>query len=143
MSLVRYNPNRLLDTFERFFGDEWPSFTVEGGIQPERGFAPRVEVLESGDAIELNAELPGVNKDTIKVEIRDGVLTLSGEKKEQREQKEGGYFRSERLYGAFHRRFTVPRAVDGEKISAEFKDGVLRVSLPKKAEAQPKQIAVN
>ena len=143
MSLIRYNPNRLLDTFERFFGDEWPSFTFDEGIQTAGGFTPRVEIVEDGDAVVLNAELPGVEKDSIKVEIRDGVLTLSGEKKEQREQKENGYFRSERLYGAFHRRFTLPRAVDGEKISADYKDGVLRVSLPKKPEAQLRQIAVN
>ena len=141
MTLIRYNPNRLFDRFERFFGDEWPTF--DEGIQTSGGFTPRVEIVEDGDAVVLNAELPGVEKDSIKVEVRDGVLTLSGEKKEQREQTENGYWRSERLFGAFHRRFTVPRAVDGEKISAEFKDGVLRVSLPKKPEAQLRQITVS
>ncbi|MCH7477949.1 MAG: Hsp20/alpha crystallin family protein [SAR324 cluster bacterium] len=143
MTLIRYNPNRLFDTFERFFGDEWPAYTYEGSNQTPGGFTPRVEIVEDGDAVVLNAELPGVEKDSIKVEVRDGVLTLVGEKKDKREQNGNGYFRSELLYGAFHRRFTVPRAVDGEKISAEFKDGVLRVSLPKKPEAQTRQIAVS
>lgn len=104
---------------------------------------PIVDIYETKDAICVRAELPGVDKDAIGVEVKDGVLTLRGERKFEKEVKEENYHRIERSYGTFHRSFTLPSSVDGEKVSARMKDGVLQVDLPKKEQAKPKQIKIS
>jgi len=103
---------------------------------------PAVDIYESDDAIVVTAELPGVEKDQVSVEVKDGVLTLRGERKFERDVKEESYHRVERAYGTFHRSFTVPPGVDPEKVQASMKDGVLAIRLEKREEAKPKQIAV-
>ncbi len=143
MSLIRYNPHHWYETpFDRLFSDFWPvpASETEGGNTST--FLPRVDIREDKEAILLSAEIPGADKEQVSVEVNGRVLTLSGEKKEDSEQKENGYYRSERSYGTFNRNFTLPEEVDAEKINASFENGVLLLTLPKKPEAQPRQIAI-
>ncbi len=143
MNLIRYTPTSLFDTaFGRIFDDLWNWPTAETADATPTRIAPRVEVQDGKDAILLTAELPGVDKDNISVQVEDGVLTVSGEKKQETEVKENGFYRSERLYGQFKRSFTLPDVVDPAKIDAEFRNGVLKLTLSKKPEAAPKLINV-
>lgn len=104
---------------------------------------PAVDIYETDGEIFLKAEVPGVDKDRISIEVKDGVLTLSGERIFEKEVKEEQYHRMERAYGAFHRAFTLPSSVDADRVEATLRDGVLEVRLPKREEAKPKQIAVH
>jgi len=144
MNLIRYNPASVFDSaFGRIFDDLWNWSSVEATEATPVFFAPRVEVRDEKDAILLTAELPGVDKDAISVQLENGLLTLSGEKKQESEVKENGFYRSERVYGQFKRTFTLPDVVDPNKIDAEFRNGVLKLTLAKKPEAAPKQISVH
>lgn len=130
--------NRLSRLFDESFGrTSMPSETS--------GWIPAVDVQEVADGIVLTAELPGMAKDDVDIELENNVLTLRGEKKEERE--EGGdadrrYHLWERSYGAFQRSFTLPRTVDAENIQAEFHNGVLIVTMPKTAEARGRRIEI-
>jgi HSP20 family protein len=98
--------------------------------------APAVDVAETDKAYEVTAELPGMDESNIEVKLADDVLTIKGEKKEEKEEKKKDYYVSERRFGSFQRSFTVPAGVDVSKIEANFKNGVLIVTLPKNAQAQ-------
>ena len=147
MALIRWtDPFRdiavLQDRMNRVFGD-----FLERGPSREEGletgtWVPSVDIYETKDAIRVRAELPGLDKEAVHVEVKDGVLTLRGERKFEREVKEENYHRLERAYGTFHRSFTLPSSVDAEKVTARMKDGVLEVDLPKKEQAKPKQITI-
>jgi HSP20 family protein len=106
-------------------------------------WTPAVDIYETKDAVCVRAELPGVDKDAVSVEVKDGVLALRGERKFEKEVKEENYHRVERSYGTFHRSFSLPSSVDGERVTARMKDGVLEVTLPKREEAKPKQIKIS
>jgi HSP20 family protein len=101
--------------------------------------APAIDIAEKGTAYELTAELPGMDDKGIEVTVSDNVLSIKGEKKEEKEQKDKNYHLSERRYGSFQRSFDLPTGVDAAKIEAQFAKGVLTVTLPKTAEAQKKQ----
>jgi HSP20 family protein len=104
---------------------------------------PAIDVHNTKDNIVIKADLPGLTKDDINVNVQDDLLTISGEKKRESEIKEEDYLRSERYYGAFHRALRLPAHVDGTKVDASFKDGVLKLTLPKKEESKPKQIKID
>ena len=106
-------------------------------------WTPAVDIYENNDSVVVKAELPGVEKDQISVEVKDGILSLRGERKFEKEVKEESYHRIERSYGNFLRSFSLPVSVDQDKVTARFKDGVLEVNLPKKEQAKPKQIQVD
>jgi HSP20 family protein len=106
------------------------------------GWTPSCDVYETDNEIVIKAELPGVKKEDAKVGIQDGLLTISGERKFEEETKKENYLRVERSYGSFTRSFTLPTRVDQEKVLAEFKDGLLQVTLPKREEAKPKGVEV-
>jgi HSP20 family protein len=91
----------------------------------------------------VKAELPGLEKEQIGVEVKDGILTLHGERKLEKEVKEENYHRIERAYGTFHRSFSLPSSVEQDKIGAKFKNGILEVTLPKREQTRPKQIKVD
>ncbi len=129
--------DRMNRLFEEFFGSREREEGLTGGA-----WAPVVDIHETDDAVVVAAELPGIARDHVNVEYKDGVLTLRGERKFEKEVKEENYHRIERSYGAFHRSFSIPAPVDDEKISARMKDGVLEIRLPKKEAAKPKQIKV-
>jgi HSP20 family protein len=103
--------------------------------QMTRGTAPAVDVVESENSYRISAELPGMDEKDIEVKLAEGVLSIKGEKKEEKEERAKDRYLSERRYGSFQRTFRVPDGVDTDKITAEFKNGVLTVSLPKAVEA--------
>lgn len=105
-------------------------------------WAPVVDIVEDGQNYVIKAELPGVNKEDIKVGVQDDVLTVSGHRHYEKEEKDKKFHRIERSYGSFARSFTLPEDSDGEKVSAEFKDGMLKVQLPKTERVKPKQVEV-
>jgi HSP20 family protein len=106
-------------------------------------WSPAVDIYEKDGNIVLKAELPGIEAKDVDVTVENNILTLRGERQFDQEVQRENYQRVERSYGAFTRSFTLPTVVETEKIKAEFKDGVLRMTLPKKEEAKPKQISIN
>ena len=146
MQLVKWNPMRdmlnLNGRADRLFND---FFYPSRGVLPSRDldWNPRVDIYEEEDAIVLKAELPGVEKDNIVVDVKDRVLTLKGERSSNSEVKEENYYRRERTFGSFERRFNLPDNVDAEKITADYKDGVLKVDIPKPEETKQRKITVH
>ncbi len=108
------------------------------------GWVPAVDVLEEKNNIIVRAELPGMKKEDIEISLHEGVLSLTGERKEQAEDTDQNQvYRSERFYGRFHRTITLPKPVAADKVKANYKDGLLTITLPKTEEAKPRQIEVN
>jgi len=105
-------------------------------------WAPAVDISETADSYEVTAELPGLTKDDVKISYESGVVSIRGEKKQEKEEKGKNYHRMERSYGAFERSFSLPTHVDVNKIEAKFKDGVLTLHLPKAEDARPKEIPI-
>jgi HSP20 family protein len=114
------------------------SFDVEPfwRMETTRGNVPAVDVAEKGNAYEITAELPGIDEKNVEVKLAHGMLTIKGEKKEDKEEKQKDYYVSERRYGSFQRSFQIPEGVDADRIEATFQKGVLTVIMPKKAKVQ-------
>ncbi len=106
-------------------------------------WAPRVDIHEDENGIVFSADLPGVNKEEVKITFNDNVLSISGEKKIERDKKETNYHRIERYSGSYMRSFSLPPGADPTAIKASYKDGVLTITVPKKEEAKPKEIPIN
>jgi len=147
MNLVRWNPWREMPTLpgrvNRLFDD--PFFRI-GRMDDDNGLGmwnPAVDLYEKDDHFMIKAELPGVDKNDIKIDLKDRLLTLSGERTYDNEVKEENYYRRERSFGKFQRAFTLPADVDSDKIKAEFKDGVLQIEVPKPEEQKAKQVTVH
>jgi HSP20 family protein len=145
MTTVKWNPLRefatLREEFERAFDDSL--FRSETrGVQSPTAWVPPVDIYETADRIVLKTEIPGINRDEVMVEISENTLTLSGEKRMEREVEEANYHRLERVFGRFERRFSLTESVDREKVKAVYKDGVLEISLPKLGRVQPIQVKV-
>ena len=124
--------------FDNFFGD----FFNDTRTDMIRGWNPKVDILEEDDHIVLKAELPGVEKDKISIDVDGRVLTLKGERSIENEVKEDRYTLRERSYGSFKRSFTLPLETDSEKIKAEYKDGVLNLNIPKPETSKTRQITI-
>ena len=122
-----YLRNQVNRVFDDFWGESWLEPRCEMGAA---GFWPQVDVTETDKEIKVCAEIPGVDAKDIDVSVEDGMLTIKGEKKYEREQNEKGQYRMERSYGAFERSIALPAEVDESKAKAEFKKGVLRLTLP-------------
>lgn len=105
-------------------------------------WAPRVDIHETDAEVLLDVELPGIDRKDVKVEVKDGLLNISGERKLERKVKEDGYRSVERRYGKFDRTFSLGDTVDAEKITASYKDGVMTITLPKVEKVKPREIAV-
>jgi HSP20 family protein len=137
---LRREIDRLFEDFGGFWRSPFPRsfFNISPFGQGERGWAasPAVDMTETDKAYEIAAELPGMDEKNIEVKFADGVLTIKGEKQEEKEEKEKDYYLRERSFGSFQRAFQVPEGVDTDKIEASFKKGLLTVTLPKTAEAQ-------
>lgn len=142
MDLVKWNPFRELEEIQRrlnrVFMDS-PRMTEEPFFVAD--WAPAVDIQETDTDYTVKVDLPEVQKEDIKVEMRDGVLSIEGERKQEKEEKGKRFHRIERQYGQFVRRFALPD-VENDKVQAEFKDGVLRVTLPKAPAVVPKPVAV-
>jgi HSP20 family protein len=148
MAIVRWEPFRNLvslhDRMNRLFDETYHAREGHSDDWALGGsWAPVVDIYEEEGLIVLKAELAGVDPKDVDIRVENNVLTLKGERHLDTEVKKENYHRVERTYGAFSRSFTLPSVVDGEKIKAEIKDGVLKVTLPKKEEAKPRQIAIN
>jgi HSP20 family protein len=153
MSLVRWNPARELERWAPdFFGVQreinrlFDDF-FRGGMQAEEAsgrsyWSPAVDIAERDNEYVVKVELPGVNKDDVKITLESNILTIRGEKKQEKEEKGENSHRLERSYGSFQRSFTLPTIVKNDKIDAVYRDGILTVTLPKAEEAKPKQIEV-
>ena len=143
--LTRWEPFRefstLQDRMNRLFRE------TQGNSQDEAltssSFAPAVDVYEDEHNVTLKIEVQGIDEKDIDVRIENTTLTVHGERKIEKEEKEENYRRVERQYGSFTRTFNLPATVDAEKVQADYDKGVLKITLPKKAEAKPKQIKVN
>ena len=146
MNLVRWNPWREMSTLQHRINlmlNE-PFFQSDGEDELRMGsWYPAVDMFDNGDKIVIKAELPGMDKKDISVDIEDRVLTLSGERSYDNEVKEENYYRRERASGTFKRAFNLPADVNSDKIKADFKDGVLKVEIPKPESKKPKQITVH
>jgi HSP20 family protein len=145
MAITRWRPFRDLmsvqDEMNRLF-DDFFGRPVMRRDWIEAAWCPCVDVSETKDSVIINTEIPGMSKDDVKVSIQDNVLTLSGEKKQEKEEKDANYHRMERSYGSFSRSFTLPTSVKADKVKAAYKDGILRITLPKSEEVKPKQIPI-
>jgi HSP20 family protein len=143
MALVRWDPIRELDSlqgdmnrlFDRFFEGRAPNGTA-------RRWIPAMDLVETDDHLVLRGDLPGMSEDDLDIEIKDNVLTVSGERKAESEEKGEGYHRVERAFGSFSRSLTLPQGVDADQIKAEFDKGVLEVTIPKPAEAKPTRVQI-
>ncbi len=144
--ITRWDPFRefvtLQDRMNRLLRD---SYGPEGREEAmtTANFAPPVDIYEDEHNVTLKIEVPGIEEKDIDVRIENNTLTVHGERKFEKEEKEENYRRVERQYGSFTRSFTLPTTVDAEKVQADYDKGVLKITLAKKAEAKPKQIKVN
>jgi HSP20 family protein len=147
MTLVKWNPWREFDSFSdrvnkmfdySLFPSTWLS--AESGFSDLR---PVTDIYADDDKIVIKAELPGVDKKDIHVDVKDGVLTLRGERSYEKEVKEENYHRKERAFGKFQRSFTLPDGLDPNKIEADYKDGVLKLEILKPEEKKPKKITIH
>lgn len=135
------DPWRGLDPFRSLF-DRFFQDAPEGFRQLQSFTTPQVDITETAEEYRVRAELPGVSKDDVTVEIEDGALTIRGEKKTQRDEKNERGRRLECSYGAFSRTFGLPQDADADRIVAKFKDGVLDVTVKRSAASKPKQVAI-
>jgi HSP20 family protein len=141
MALIRWEPTREVDSlqgevnrvFDAFFGNR---------ATPSRRWVPAMDLVETGDELVLRADLPGLSKDDVEIEIKDGVLTVAGERRAEHEEESEGYHRVERSFGSFSRSLTLPKGVDADRVAAEFEDGVLEVRIPKPEERKPHRVEI-
>jgi HSP20 family protein len=145
MAVVRWDPARELDSlqsdmnrlFDSFFGG---SRAANGSIG--RRWIPAMDLVETEDQLVLRADLPGISEEDVNIEVKDGVLTVSGERKAEHEEKSEGFYRVERAFGGFSRSLTLPRDVDAGAIDAGFDRGVLEVRIPKPEERRPTRVQI-
>jgi HSP20 family protein len=146
MPIVRWEPFRDLMTsqreFDRLFREAFNPFMGEGDMST-RTWAPPVDIYETENDIVLKAELPGVDPKDVEVRVEDSTLYLKGERKFEKEVKDENYHRVERSYGSFARSFSLPSSINAEKVKAEYKDGLLTLTLPKREEAKPRTIKID
>lgn len=146
MAIVKYDPWKdvisLRDEIDRLFEDFFPIRSSERRDLFSDVLSPAIDIYETKDDVVIKAEIPGINKEDIKINIVDNSLIIEGEKKQEKEVKDENYYRVERRYGTFRRVIDIPVPVKTEEVEATYKDGVLEVKLPKKEEAKPKEIEV-
>jgi HSP20 family protein len=142
MALVRWDPVRELDSLQgdmnRLFDRFFEGRTTNGN----RRWIPPMDLLETEDHLVLRGDLPGLTEDDIQIEVKDNVLTVSGERTADKEDRGEGYYRVERAFGSFSRSLTLPQGVDAEQVEANFDKGVLEVRIPKPSEAKPTRVQI-
>ena len=144
MQLVRWTPMGNLQSFQHEMNRMFDQFFRGGNGEEAKvsTWQPSVDIYETDDALVIKAELPGVSKDDVSIDVHQNTLTLRGQRKHEAEVKDEHYHRVERSYGSFQRSFTLPTTVDAEKAEASFKDGVLELRLPRLESAKPRQVAI-
>ncbi|MEF3191189.1 MAG: Hsp20/alpha crystallin family protein [Campylobacterales bacterium] len=145
MLVTRFDPFRELRALEKRILSAFPTISDENGPSNVSSFTPAVNTREGEYAYHIEVDLPGVSKEDIHVEVKDGLLTISGERRMKNEVTEKDYYKVESFYGKFQRSFTLPDNADVENITASSKDGVLEVVIPKiqEAKSETKKITVN
>jgi HSP20 family protein len=143
MAITRWDPFRGVVVLQNRFGTLLRDLNEGKGSPTTAGFIPAVDVYEDEKKIVLKLEVPGMEEKDLDVKVEKNTLTVKGERKLEKEEKEENFHRIERRYGSFYRAFTLPTTVDTESVAASYTAGVLKVELTKKPEAQPKQIKVN
>ena len=147
MAIVRWEPMRELSSLQsemnRLFNTVFDTPTTGANGSPAlRRWMPAMDLVETGDHFVLRADLPGMSEADIKLEVEDGVLVLSGERKDEHETKKEGFHRVERAFGTFSRSLTLPKGIDPEAVTASFDRGVLEVRIPKPEERKPRRISI-
>jgi HSP20 family protein len=144
MTIVRWEPLRELGSLQnemnRLFNTVFDAPAGNGGTL--RRWMPAMDLVETDDHFVLRADLPGLSEDDINIELEDGTLTVSGERKAEHESKNEGYYRVERAFGSFSRSLTLPQGIDPEAVSASFDRGVLEVRVPKPEQRKPRRIEI-
>ena len=145
MAIIRWDPFRDLITLREKMNRLFEEAASSRG--EERDFAsgtwtPSVDIYENEHELVLTAEIPGIDDNDIEIRVEDNTLTLSGDRKFEKETKEENYHRIERAYGSFYRSFSIPHYIDPEKIQAEHENGVLKILMPKKPELKPRKVKV-
>lgn len=149
MALVRWDPVREIDSLQgemnRLFSTFFDSPAGAGGgngSAATRRWIPAMDLVETGEHFVLRADLPGVAETGVNIEVENNVLTISGERRAETEDKHEGYYRLERSMGAFSRSLTLPEGIDAEAVCATFADGVLEVRIPKPVQPQPRKVQI-
>lgn len=146
-TMTRWNPlaefEDILDRYNRQLSRSAPVNDGNREIMQKTDWSPVVDISENQDAFLIRAELPGINKEDVKVSVHDGVLTIQGERRDEHESEDSKRHRIERFYGHFARSFTLPDHVDDENIKASYRDGVLELTLAKQEKAKPRAIEVD
>jgi HSP20 family protein len=143
MALVRWDPGRDPDTFQTDINRVFDAFfggRTANGVT--RRWVPAMDLAETDDHLVLKADLPGLDADDVEIEVQDGVLTVSGDRKTEHESSSNGYHRVERSYGRFSRSLSLPQGIDAGQVQAEFDKGVLEVRIPKPAERKPHRVQI-
>jgi len=144
MAITRWDPFRDVMTLQNRMNSLFRDFAGDGDSpMATASFVPAVDIYEDDKKVVLKLEVPGMEEKDLDVSVENNTLTVKGERKFEKEEKEENFHRIERRYGSFYRAFTLPQTVDTEHINASYNAGVLKLELAKKAEAQPKQIKVN
>jgi HSP20 family protein len=142
MALVRWDPAREVDGLQSEMNRLFDTFFGGDDTRGARRWVPAMDLVETDDHLVLRADLPGLDQDDVSIEIKDGVLTVSGQRRTEHEEKAEGFHRVERAYGSFSRSLSLPRGVDPDKVAAGFDKGVLEVRIPKPEERTPHRVAI-
>jgi HSP20 family protein len=146
MAIIRWDPFRdvvtLRERMNRMFEDVFSGRAEEGRDKTTSTWAPSVDIFETEKELVLTAEIPGIDEKDIEIKIEDNTLSLKGERTFEKETKEENYHRIERSYGSFYRAFTLPNSIDPERIQATHENGVLKITMPKRDELQPRKVKI-
>jgi HSP20 family protein len=145
MAIIRWDPFRDLVTIRDKMNRLFEDAVTQRGEEKElvaSSWAPAVDIYEDESQLVLTAEIPGLSEKDVEIKIEDNVLSIQGERKLQKETREENYHRIERAYGSFYRSFTLPNYVDEDKIRAENENGVVKITMPKKAELKPRKVKI-
>jgi HSP20 family protein len=143
MAITRWDPFREVSVLQNRLNSLFRDFNEGDGPLTTASFVPAVDIYEDAQKVVLKLEVPGIEEKDLDIRVENHTLTVKGERKFEKEEKEENFHRIERRYGSFFRAFTVPTSVDTENVKASYSAGVLKLELNKKAEAQPKQIKIN
>jgi HSP20 family protein len=147
MALIRWEPVRELNTIQnemnRLFNTFFDTPGAGSGPGLTRRWIPAMDLVEAGDDFVLRADLPGLTESDVNIELEDNVLTISGERKAEHEERKEGYYRVERASGTFSRSLTLPEGVDPDQVRASFDKGVLEVRIPKPEQKKPRKVTIS
>ena len=142
MALVRFDPGREVDSLQSEVNRVFDAFFGNGAGARARRWVPPMDLVETDEDLVLRADLPGVKGEDVNIEVKDGTLTVSGERRAEHEEGSEGFYRVERAFGTFSRSLSLPRGVDPDAVTADFTDGVLEVRIPKPEERKPYRVEI-